>query len=184
VAGLEAGLRRLRPERVRRLTPRGGSGLARLDEEAVRRRAPVLLDTTVYVDVLRETADPMLAAALRSCPLWHCTVSIGELARGLGAADPDRRGYQRRRDLTAAYVARIPEHRVIGPDREAFELAGIASGTLARVLGLDAAALARHGNDALLFFAARKHGLAVLTRNARDFDLLQQLDPEGKVLVY
>lgn len=184
MAGLEGSLRRLRPERVRRLAPRPSADLTRLDAEAVRRGIPVLLDTTVYVDVLRGAADPLLEAALRGCPLWHCTVAIGELARGLGAADPGHPAYQRHRGLTVAYAARIPEHRVIGPDREVFELAGIASGILGRVLGLDAASLARHTNDALLFFAARKHGLAVLTRNARDFGLLQQLGPEGKILVY
>ncbi len=183
MAGLEAGLRRLRPERVRRPAPRDRPELARLNEETVRRRTSVLLDTTVYVDVLRGRSDPLLEAALRWCQVWHCTVSIGELARGLGAADPDHPAYRQRRELTAAYLARVPEHKVIGPGREVFELAGTASGTLGRVLGLGAAALARHGNDALLFFAARKHGLAVLTRNARDFDLLQQLEPEGKVLV-
>ena len=36
---------------------------------------------------------------------------------------------------------------------------------------LDQWALARHTDDALVFFTARKHGLAVLTRNVRDFDL-------------
>ncbi len=39
-------------------------------------------------------------------------------------------------------------------------------------------------NDALLFATARKHGLTVLTRNTADFDLLQQLDPVGRVLFY
>lgn len=184
MADLEGGLRRLRPERIRRLTPRPSAALAHLDEGTVRRRVAVLLDTTVYVDVLRGSADPLLEAALRGCPLWHSTVAIGELARGLGAADPDRPAYRRQRELTAAYAGRIPEHRVVGPDREVFEFAGIASGILRRVLGLDADAPARHANDALLFFTARKHGLAVLTRNARDFDLLQQVEPDGRLLVY
>ena len=31
---------------------------------------------------------------------------------------------------------------------------------------------------------ARKYGCAVLSRNVRDFDLLQQLDPSGKVMFY
>jgi predicted nucleic acid-binding protein len=39
-------------------------------------------------------------------------------------------------------------------------------------------------NDALLFATARKYGCAVLSRNVRDFDLLQQLDPSGKVMFY
>jgi predicted nucleic acid-binding protein len=39
-------------------------------------------------------------------------------------------------------------------------------------------------NDALLFSTARKHGLTVLTRNVRDFDLLQQLEASCSVLFY
>ena len=39
-------------------------------------------------------------------------------------------------------------------------------------------------NDALLFATARKYGCVVLSRNVRDFDLLQQLDPSGKVMFY
>jgi len=184
VATLEASLRRLKPHRVRRLVPRPVAALAKLDEASVRRRAGLLLDTTVYVDVLRGRGDALLAAALRACDLWHSAVALGELARGLGADDPARRGYRDDQRLTTALVARVPDHKVLEPDRATFELAGIASGVLKRVLGLDRSALARHGNDALLFFTARKHGLAVLTRNARDFDLLQQLEPQGKILVY
>lgn len=181
---LEASLRRLKPHRVHRLAPRPQGALARLDEGSVRRRAGLLLDTTVYVDVLRGRADALLEAALRACDLWHSAVAIGELARGLGADDPARRGYRNDQRLTTAFAARIPAHKVLEPDRTTFELAGIASGVLKRVLGLDRSALARHANDALLFFTARKHGLPVLTRNARDFDLLQQLEPQGKLLVY
>ena len=39
-------------------------------------------------------------------------------------------------------------------------------------------------NDALLFATARKYGCAVFSRNVRDFDLLQQLDPSGRVMFY
>jgi hypothetical protein len=39
-------------------------------------------------------------------------------------------------------------------------------------------------NGALLFETARKRGCAVLTRNVVDFDLLQQLDPSGRIMFY
>jgi hypothetical protein len=38
-------------------------------------------------------------------------------------------------------------------------------------------------NDALLFATARKYGCA-MSRYVRDFALLQQLDPSGKVIFY
>jgi hypothetical protein len=39
-------------------------------------------------------------------------------------------------------------------------------------------------NDALLFATGRKYGCALLTRDIRDFDFLEQLDPSGKVVFY
>jgi predicted nucleic acid-binding protein len=55
---------------------------------------------------------------------------------------------------------------------------------LARLQKYGAADRRRALNDALLFSTARKYGLTVLTRNINDFDLLQQLDPAGRVLFY
>ena len=39
-------------------------------------------------------------------------------------------------------------------------------------------------NDSLIYLQARKVGAAVLTRNVRDFDLLEQLVPSGTVVFY
>ena len=39
-------------------------------------------------------------------------------------------------------------------------------------------------NDALIFLTAAKAGLPVLTSNRRDFDLLQQIIPTGRFIVY
>ena len=38
--------------------------------------------------------------------------------------------------------------------------------------------------DCVLFLQARKLGLAVLTANVRDYDILLQLVPEGRALFY
>jgi hypothetical protein len=42
----------------------------------------------------------------------------------------------------------------------------------------------RTDSGALLREWIKKHGLIVLTRNRRDFDLLQPLEPSGGVLFY
>jgi hypothetical protein len=39
-------------------------------------------------------------------------------------------------------------------------------------------------NDALIFLSAAKAGLAVLTRNIADYDLLAQLAGRGSVIFY
>jgi predicted nucleic acid-binding protein len=84
----------------------------------------------------------------------------------------------------AAVIERRPAHRTIAPDREAWLVAGILAGLLARLQGYGRADRRRSLNDALIFATARKHGMTVLTRNTGDFDLLQQLDPSGRLLFY
>jgi hypothetical protein len=39
-------------------------------------------------------------------------------------------------------------------------------------------------NDALIYLQAAKFGHMVLTRNVGDFDVLNQLAPRGRVLLY
>jgi hypothetical protein len=39
-------------------------------------------------------------------------------------------------------------------------------------------------HDVLIFLTARQIGYPVLTANAKDFDLIQQLAPDGKVIYY
>jgi hypothetical protein len=39
-------------------------------------------------------------------------------------------------------------------------------------------------NDSLVYLQARRIGAAVLTRNRRDFDFLQQLLPTGAAILY
>jgi predicted nucleic acid-binding protein len=62
--------------------------------------------------------------------------------------------------------------------------AGVLSGILARLQGFDKDQRRRLMNDALLFVTARRHGCTLLTRNVGDFDLMQQLEPAGRVLFY
>jgi predicted nucleic acid-binding protein len=58
---------------------------------------------------------------------------------------------------------------------KALRLAGLPAGK-----GLERKLL----NDSLIYLQARRVGAAVLTRNRRDFDLLNQLDPSGAVIFY
>jgi predicted nucleic acid-binding protein len=62
--------------------------------------------------------------------------------------------------------------------------AGILAGLLFRLAplqsGLEFAAL----NDATIYLHALERGYAVLTRNIRDFDYLNQIVPAGRVVFY
>jgi hypothetical protein len=68
--------------------------------------------------------------------------------------------------------------------RSIWREAAIAAGLLARLQGFAPSRTHDLLNDALIFFDARRHGRTVLTRNIADFDLLQQLAPDGQVLFY
>ena len=107
-----------------------------------------------------------------------------ELAAAIGLLDPARLGTREIVAQIAAVIERRKSYRTIIPDSEIWREAGILSGILARLQGYGKDHRRRALNDALLFATARKHGCTVLTRNTADFDLLQQLEPSGRVLFY
>jgi predicted nucleic acid-binding protein len=180
----ERTLRKLKPEKRRhRLKPRKESELSFLGLEGARIQS-LLYDTTVYVDILQGRFPSNLEAVLRGTAAWHSTVVECELASACALLDPDRPGTAGVMKQLTAVINRMPAHRSIAPDREIWRIAGVLTGTLARIQGVSKADRRRILNDALIFATARKHGHTVLTRNIVDFDFLQQLDPSGRVMFY
>lgn len=121
---------------------------------------------------------------LRATEAWHSPVSEAELAAACGLLDPAHPGTRTAVEEITQIVDRRAKYRTITPDAAIWREAGILSGMLARLMGYEKDQRRRILNDALLFASARKYGCAVLTRNVTDFDLLQQLDPSGRVLFY
>ena len=181
---LKRSLRNFKPgKRRERLRPRSLSELSfiTISSELPRK---VLYDTTVYIDVLHNRFPQGAELLLRSTDAWHSTVTESEMAAGCGLLDPAHPGTRDVVEKIMEVIRRRPAHRTIAPDREIWFEAGILSGTLARLQGYMAPQRRRVLNDALLFATARKYGLTVLTRNVRDFDLLQQLEPAGRLSFY
>ena len=177
-------LRRLKPDKHRaQLRPRAQSELEFI-ETTSRRPAKLLYDTTVYIDILQGRFPQQGEAILRATEAWHSPVTEAELAATCGLLDPAHSQTPEIIEQVAAVIDRRPSYRTITPDPEVWREAGVLSGTLARTQGYGTEQRRRVLNDALLFATARKHGCSVLSRNVRDFDLLQQLDPAGKVLFY
>jgi hypothetical protein len=75
-------------------------------------------------------------------------------------------------------------HRLSEPSLSAWGAAGILTGLAFRVGGYQKGTERKLLNDALLFMQALENGHAVLTANAGDFDILNQLIPEGRILIY
>ena len=121
---------------------------------------------------------------LRAVDGWHSPVTEAELAAACGLLNPTLVQTHRVVEEIAAVLDRRPAQRTIPPDRDSWREAGILSGMLTRLQGLNKDQRLRMLNDALVYVTARRHGCTVLTRNFSDFDLLQQLDPSGRVLFY
>jgi predicted nucleic acid-binding protein len=78
----------------------------------------------------------------------------------------------------------IPAHRLQTPSGTTVMEAGILAGLLFRLGGFPAGQEVTALNDATLYLHALANGQAILTRNLRDFDVLNQVLPEGEVLFY
>jgi predicted nucleic acid-binding protein len=144
----------------------------------------LLLDTTVYIDVLQDRLPEELEIALRTASLWHSTVTEAELSALGGLLHPDKAGTAAALAQVAASIEQRPLHRILNPDREIWREAGILAGTLARLQGYGRNEHRKALNDAIIFLTAEKYGCVVLTRNIADFDLLMQLDPKGGAVFY
>lgn len=177
-------LRRIKPEKRRtRLAYRSAEELE-FAENAWNKHSKLLYDTTVYIDILQLRFPFDAELALRSAEAWHSTVTEAELVALCGLLDPAHSGTRAVIGQVIAVIERRPAHRTIAPDREIWQEAGVLAGLVGRLQQYAKTDRRRILNDALLFASARKHGLTVLTRNIQDFDLLQQLEPAGRVLLY
>jgi predicted nucleic acid-binding protein len=175
---------RFKPEKDRaRLRPRAESELEFLGTTS-HLPTKLLYDTTVYVDILQGRFPQQGEAMLRATEDWHSPVTEAELAASYGLLDPAQPQTAAIIEQIAAVIDRRSSYRTITPDPEIWREAGVLSGTLARTQGYGTEHRRRVLNDALLFASARKHGCAVLSRDVRDFELLQQIDPSGRVVFY
>ena len=73
----------------------------------------------------------------------------------------------------------IPASRLVTPDAQVWADAGVIAGTLSRTQRFQPHQRKECLNDALIFLTAAKVGIPVLTANREEFDLIQQLAPEG-----
>jgi len=174
----------MKPEkRNQPLQRRPDSALAFMETTAVR-PGKLLYDTTVYIDILQGRFPKEGELMLRAVDAWHSPVTEGELAAACGLLDPDHSQTRKVLEEIAGLIDRRPVQRTVMPDQEVWRESGILSGILARLQGYGKGERRRILNDALLYVSARRSGCTVLTRNIRDFDFLQQLDPAGSVLFY
>jgi predicted nucleic acid-binding protein len=181
---LRRSLRRIKPHRftqpVRR---RPNTDLAFVPASPVPGQ-DLLLDTCVYIDVLQGNTPPEVDALLRLRTLNHLAVCVAELTRGFGRLDPRHSGTPAVLRTIEGAVAAIPPHRLESASAEVVIEAGVLAGLLFRLCNLQAGQEIVALNDAIVYLHAMANGQTVLTRNLRDFDVMNQVLPDGRVLFY
>jgi len=179
-----ASIRRLKPQkRTESLSRRDDAELLFAEQVDVV-GPPILLDTTVYIDVLQGRLPEAVAGLLRVRQINHSSVAVAELSHLLGRLDPAHPQTGKVCETVEDTIANIPLHRLHAPSIEAMAEAGILTGVYARVQGLQRQDKQPLLNDAQLFLQALVQGCHLLTRNISDMDCLQQLQPAGRVLFY
>jgi hypothetical protein len=181
---LDAALRWLKPQRKRRpLSRRPDNKLGWVDQVPTI-GAPVLLDASVYIDTLQGRSPAALDTfiSLRTCN--HSSVCLSELTHLFGRLNPADPRTEGALDVMAQTIRDIPAHRLIAPDAEMWEAGGILAGILFRLGQYPAGAERKCLNYALVYLQGRKLGWPVVTGNIKDFDLLNQLVPDGRILLY
>ena len=144
----------------------------------------LLLDTNVYIGRAAGRLPTALREIIDQALLFHCSVALAELAVGVANADPRHPGWLKLRNHYVEVFAAIPSTRLLTPDDQVWADAGVIAGTLSRTQGYQPHQRKACLNDALIFLTAAKAGLAVLTSNRDEFDLIQQLAPEGRFIGY
>ncbi len=181
---LAGALRRLKPDkRTQPLIRRSDDDLPFIDPDHLT-GPPLLLDTTVYIDLLQDRAPVEIEPLLRQRQITHSSVAVGELTHLFGRLDPAHPGS---RDVLAQVrgtLDDIPLHRLSVPSVQVIAEAGILCGIVARLRGLPKTDRQPLMNDATLFLQALESGATLLSRNIADMDIIGQIVPAGRVLLY
>lgn len=144
----------------------------------------LLLDTNVYINLAAGRIAAPLFGVIGQALIFHCSVALAELSVGVANADPTRAGWPALRDHYVELLAAVPASRIVTPDAQVWADAGVIAGTLARTQGFQPYQRKECLNDALIFLTAAKAGITVLTANRDEFDLIQQVAPEGRFIHY
>jgi len=184
---LNAAIRQLKPQGRKTCPSRRPDEQLPWAEDAPLIAGPLLLDTTVYLDVLQGMTSGKVDSLLQLRICNHSAVCLAELTHGFGRLSPEHRDTRAvLAELRGTITQDIRPHRLHAPEDSEWGNAGILAGLIVRLralprnLGQERKLL----NDSLIYLQARKLGCAVLTRNVEDFDLLNQLVPSGQILLY
>lgn len=179
-SSLEGALRRLEPqERHESLAPRAGTELPLVGHDAGT-GPELMLDSSVYLDVLQGRTPPQVDELLTLRVLNHSSIALTELAQLFGRLDPGQAGSAATLQALGEVIDAMPGHRLTAPGIKTCGEAGVLAGLAAR-LGAKSADLV---NRATILLHAAETGRVLLARRSETLDYLQQLAPRAQMLVY
>jgi predicted nucleic acid-binding protein len=181
---LRRSLRRIKPHRFTGSIRRRSKAELPFVQDVPTAGGELLLDTCVYIDVLQESTPAAVDGLLRLRTLNHLAVCVAELTHGFGRLDPRHPGTASVLRAIAETVEAIPPHRLESASAEVVIEAGILAGLIFRLCGLQSGREIAALNDATLYLHAMAKGQTVLTRNVREFDVMNQILPDGRILFY
>jgi len=133
--------------------------------------APALLDTSVYIDALRQGPKSVLAVRRWTTgrALWLSAVVLEELYAGAKTKDRN-------------VIARLEREfgragRILVPSLEDWVETGMVLAQVGSRYGYEQTGRGRLTNDALIALSAARCGCTVLTANERDFSRLAAFRP-------
>jgi predicted nucleic acid-binding protein len=154
------------------------------DPAAIPPDAPLLLDTTVYIDQLKGHLPPAIVALISSHVIVHGAPVLAELAVTVGVLDPRDPRTATTLEPILDTLRHIPSQRVIAPSEDAWVEGAVLAGILARTQGIAKEYRRKFLNDALMFLLAAEADAILISRNAHDIDLLLQMRPDVGALLY
>jgi predicted nucleic acid-binding protein len=181
---LRRSLRRIKPHRFTQQVRRRPSTELPFVPMSPAPGQDLLLDTCVYIDVMKGDTPPEVDALLTLRTSNHLAICVAELTHGFGRLDPGHPGTAGVLRTIAHIVAAIPSHRLETAASDVVIEAGILAGLLFRLCGLQTGQEVAALNDAIIYLHAMANGQTVLTRNVRDFDIMNQILPDGRILFY
>jgi hypothetical protein len=142
--------------------------------------AELMLDTSVYVDVLAGRTPPQVDELLTLRAISHSSAAVAELAALFGRLDPGRAETAATLEALGEILDAIPAHRLSTPGLKTAGEAGVLAGVAAR-LGARGERLPQR---ATVLLHAAETGRVLLARRCDELDYLQQLAPRAQMLLY
>jgi predicted nucleic acid-binding protein len=154
------------------------------DAAAIPRGGRLLLDSSVHIDAMRRRVPAPVQELILTRRLAHSAVVASELAWALGYLDSAHPDTAHNKASIEGILARMAAGGVAVPDPQNWLDAALAAATLSRRQTYDRDHRRKVMNDALIFFQSRTLGTVLISRNIKDFDLLDQLVPGSTILFY